>query len=96
MPFSKRKSQRLEEYDYSQPGAYFITVCTKEKACILSTIVGGDAHIAPYPELTEIGYVCDKYLRTIPGIGAYIIMPNHIHMMLHIFAKTAYEGPMWA
>ena len=93
---NKRKNPRLPDYEYSQPGAYFVTVCTKEKACILSTIVGGDAHIAPYPQLTMIGRVCDKYLRSIPGIGAYVIMPNHIHMMLHLSAKSSSDGPMWA
>lgn len=40
----KRKRMRLAGYDYSQPGAYFVTVCTRERKCILSRIaVGADA-----------------------------------------------------
>ena len=92
----ERKKLRLADYEYSQPGAYFVTVCTKNKACILSTIVGIDDHIDPYPQLTHIGSVCDKYLREIPGIGSYVIMPNHIHMMLHISADIPGDGPMWS
>jgi REP element-mobilizing transposase RayT len=121
---SVRKHNRLAEYNYSQPGAYFITVCVKDHKCILSTIVGGDAHIAPnastivggdahiapnastivgadayigpYPKLTNLGNVVEKYLKTIPGIGPYVIMPNHVHMILHISATDVRQGPMWA
>ena len=41
-----RKPIRLKNYDYSAPGAYFITVCTREKRCILSSIAAppGEAH----------------------------------------------------
>ena len=92
----ERKRLRLGDYDYSTPGAYFITVCTKDKKCILSTIVGDDAHIVPYPRLTKVGAVVEKYLKRIPGIGNYVIMPNHVHLILHISADTIVEGPMWA
>jgi len=92
----ERKRNRLADYDYSQPGAYFITVCTQDKRCILSTVVGGDAHIAPYPQLTTAGKTVEKYLQRIPGIGEYVIMPNHVHMILRISAQSPQEGPMWA
>ena len=91
-----RKRNRLADYDYSQPGAYFITVCTKDKRCILSTIVGGDAHIAPRTKLTAIGAIVEKYTRSIPGIAEYVIMPNHVHMILRISANESLQGPMWA
>ena len=92
----ERKQNRLVDYDYSQPGAYFITVCTKDHKCCLSTIVGGDAHIAPYAKLTPMGMVVEKYLQSIPGVGEYVIMPNHVHMILRISAHNAVQGPMWA
>ena len=63
---------------------------------MLSTIVGGDAHIAPCIALTDAGKVTEKYLRRIPGIGEYVIMPNHVHMILRISAENALQGPMWA
>ena len=108
--YSERKQNRLADYEYSQPGAYFVTVCTKERKCILSTIVGADAHIGPAAaipvgadahigpgiRLTPVGTVVEKYLRSIPGIGEYVIMPNHVHMILRISASNTLEGPMWA
>ena len=53
-------------------------------------------HIGPQVRLTPIGTVVEKYLRTIPGIGEYVIMPNHVHMLLHISANDSCNGPMWA
>ena len=83
----ERKRNRLTDFDYSRPGAYFITVCTQNKKCLLSTVVGGDAHISPYVKLSSAGMVAEKYIRSIPGIAEYVIMPNHIHMILRVSAK---------
>ena len=91
-----RKNLRLADFDYSRPGAYFITVCTLNRKNILSTVVGGDAHIAPCTKLTPIGQVVEKYLLSIPGMGAYVIMPNHVHLILHSSSSNILEGPMWA
>ena len=89
MEYIKRKEVRLKEYDYSENGAYFITICTKNRKSILSKIesVGDDAHIVP----SDYGQIVEKYLRTIKGIEKYVIMPNHIHMIIRID-----NGPMWA
>ena len=86
---SIRKPIRLKEYDYTTDGAYFITICTKDRQKILSEIhrVGDDAHIVPTP----IGRLVDGFIQSIPGIDKYVIMPNHIHMIIRIA-----DGPMWA
>ena len=38
----------------------------------------------------------EKYIKSIPGIGEYVIMPNHVHMILRISATDVLQGPMWA
>ena len=54
MALPKRKASRLPEYDYSTPGAYFVTICTHNRQCILSDIiVGADAPGGPQPRLTD-------------------------------------------
>ena len=84
----KRKPARLREYDYSTPGAYFVTVCTHEKRCSLSTIsVGAGALDGLSIQLTEQGKIVEKYILSteqIPGmhVDKYVIMPNHIHLIL--------------
>ena len=89
----KRKNPRLKDFDYSTPGAYFITICTKNMKHYLGTIVGGDAYIAPQMHLSSIGKIVDKYINNIPGIHKYIIMPNHIHMIIIIENRAMRASP---
>ncbi len=90
MDYPKRKPIRLPDFAYSSPGAYFVTVCTKDRRCILSRItVGADAPGGPRPQLTDTGKSVEQYILStdrIPGFHAdkYVIMPNHIHMILRI------------
>ena len=87
MEFTIRKPNRLSEYNYSQNGAYFVTICTQNRKKILSDIVGDDAHIVPKP----YGTIAEKYIRNAPEIEKYVIMPDHIHMIIRLE-----NGPMWA
>ena len=89
MDLPRRKPNRLPHYDYSNPGAYFITLCTEDKRCILGRIVGGGALDAPYVQLSEHGRTVQRYIESggrIPGIGIdkYVVMPNHIHIILFV------------
>ncbi len=89
MDFPKRKSPRLPFYDYSAPGAYFITICTQEKRNLLSKVVGGGALDAPKIELSPLGQLVEKNILSgnrIEGIRVdkYVIMPNHVHLILII------------
>ena len=83
----KRKPNRLREYDYSAKGAYFVTICAQDRRKILSSIVGDDAHIVPKP----YGIVAEKYIRNVPEIDKYVIMPDHIHLIIQLD-----NGSMWA
>ena len=87
MDLPNRKPNRLENYDYGKNGAYFVTICVKDRKKILCDIVGDDAHIVP----KKYGGIVEKYMCNIPEIKKYIIMPDHIHMIL-VFDN----GTMWA
>ena len=89
MDFPKRKPTRLPHFDYSTPGAYFITICTREKRCILSRIVGGGAFDAPQIHLTATGRIVKKHIlsgNNIPcvSVDKFVIMPNHVHIILFV------------
>ena len=97
MESTERKPNRLTEYDYSQPGAYFITICSKDKRCIFSNIVGDGALDVPKTILTDIGKIVEKYIVSTNHIeniyvDRYIIMPNHIHMILVIMPAENIES----
>ena len=91
MDLPKRKPTRLKEYDYSTPGAYFITICVKDKKHLLSKIsntVGEGLCALPKHELTPIGKEVEKSIQYINNdyigvkIDKYVIMPNHIHLIV--------------
>ena len=89
MELPKRKPNRLSCFDYSTPGAYFLTICTQDKKCILGQIVGGGDLDAPQISLSTIGKKVWRNIelsRQIPNIHVdkYLIMPNHIHLILFV------------
>ena len=89
MELPKRKPNRLEGYDYSQPGVYFITFCTHNRKCILSDVVVGAIHELPEIKLTACGKAVDEVIGLVPDrfnveIHSCTIMPNHVHMLLEI------------
>ncbi len=85
-----RKTTRLPGVDYNGVGMYFITICTIEKRCILSRVVGTGVLDGPQTELTTYGKIADKYIRQLNNfydhisVESYVIMPNHIHLLLWI------------
>ena len=101
----QRKPTRLRKYDYSKKGVYFITICTQDRKNVLSQIVGEGS---PLPKLTNIGIITDKWINRIHEycnnyrVDCYVIMPNHIHLMLSInnngrgdLSPTVYDVVGW-
>ena len=89
MELPKRKRTRLSGYDYDTGGMYFITICTQNKKCILSKIVGDDALGVPHNNLTNLGQVVQKHILSGNRmeritVEKYVIMPNHIHLLLMV------------
>ena len=92
--YPTRKLHRLKDYDYSSPGAYFVTICTKERRMILYRIaVGTTIGIPPDIVLSPLGRIVDAAVRRIPEkypsteLHQYVIMPNHIHLLLSISSE---------
>ena len=92
----KRKPTRLTGFDYSTNGAYFLTICTQGRRRILSRIVGGDVLDAPKTmDLLPHGKIADKYIDQLNKfydnitVDRYVIMPNHIHIMLFVLENGA-------
>ncbi len=84
-----RKLIRLKDYDYSQPGAYFVTICTKDRECLFGEIVEGDLRLNQFGQL--VSGIWNKITNHFPGVelDAFIAMPNHVHGILII---TNYVG----
>jgi len=96
MAYHSRKLHRLRTWDYSDPGYYFITICTKDMRCLLSRI--SDTPDGPAVHLTEIGIAAENAWKQMDRIVPYIhtdyycIMPNHIHGIIVIDEHPGIPG----
>ncbi|NJK69216.1 MAG: hypothetical protein HC789_09040 [Microcoleus sp. CSU_2_2] len=79
-----KKSIRLKGYDYAQPGAYYITICTYQRQCLFGEIVSGVMHFNLISE--TIQYCWHRLPQNFPFIklDAFVIMPNHLHGIILI------------
>ena len=93
--YPKRKNIRIPEYDYSKPGAYFVTVCTANRVPMLWHRLFLDVSDLHVP-LSAAGKIVEQAIEQIPihhtnvTVDRYCIMPDHIHLLLTI--HTDEEG----
>jgi REP element-mobilizing transposase RayT len=82
--FQQRKWLRLGDYDYASPGAYFVTACTNDRACLFDEVWEGEM------VLNRAGRAVESVWRALAGrfasvaLDAFVVMPNHIHGVLVI------------
>jgi putative transposase len=73
-----RRSIRLCEYDYTQPGAYYITICTYQKQCWFGDVVNGEM------QHNQLGYIVYSFWQALPRrfqhiqLDEFVVMPNHL------------------
>ncbi|MBN2290581.1 MAG: transposase [Candidatus Glassbacteria bacterium] len=80
----QRRSPRLQGYDYSSPGAYFVTVCTYKGRCILGEVVDGVMRLNDAGRVVSDSWRWLENQYTYVKLDEFIIMPNHIHGILLI------------
>jgi len=79
-----RRSIRLKGYDYTQAGAYFVTICTKDRACLFGDVADG------VMRLNQMGHIVRQCWLAIPDhfphvlLDEFVVMPNHVHGILVI------------
>jgi putative transposase len=71
----RRRSIRLRAYDYTQTGAYFITIVAQGRAMLFGDIAGGEARFTDFGRIVEI------------ALDAFVVMPNHVHGIVNIIAS---------
>ncbi len=82
----RRRSTRLRGYDYAQPGAYFVTICTQNRECLFGEIVDGAMHLNQMAEM--VATVWNDLPQHYSGVDvdAFVIMPNHVHGIVMLSA----------
>ena len=80
----QRKHPRLKEYNYSTPGAYFITICTHEHRCLFGEYTNTDLILSAYGCIAEEQLFLLETRYPFLKITHHVIMPNHIHAILEL------------
>ena len=88
-----RRSIRLRDYDYSRPGAYYVTICAHRRACLFGEVVGSEMWH------NELGRVVCEYWEGLPkrypnvDLDEWIVMPNHMHGILVVVDPVGAGSP---
>ena len=88
-----RRSIRLKGYDYSQAGAYFITICCDDRKCLFGKIENGKMILNEYGNIAYNEWMKTPTLRKNVELGAFVVMPNHIHGIIFITRRGVSNPP---
>ena len=75
----RRRSIRLQDFDYARTGAYFVTICTRERACLFGEVVGGDMRLNDDGKAVEACWLAIPTHFPSVHLDAIVVMPNHVH-----------------
>lgn len=91
-----RRSIRLRGHDYAGGGAYFITICTQDKQCVLGRIAEGQMFVNEAGQIVQRAW--ERLPESFPGVllDTFQIMPNHLHAVLVIPGAGLEPGLAWA
>jgi len=77
-----RRSIRLRGHDYSDPGEYYVTICTHNRECVLGEIKDGEMRLSNAGEIAErCWYEIPQHFENV-GLGEFVTMPNHLHVII--------------
>ncbi len=80
----RRRSIRLQDYDYSLAGAYFITMATKDRQCLFGEVVEGQMRLKDWGRIVQEEWKNSAPIRHEIELDAFIVMPNHVHGVIAI------------
>ena len=79
-----RRSIRLQGYDYSQEGLYFITICCQDRAHLFGEVADGEMILNSYGELAQKEWQNTSAIRVNVILHEFVVMPNHFHSIIEI------------
>lgn len=85
-----RRSIRLPEYDYSQPGAYFVTLCAQDRACLFGEVVDGEMRLNDAGRIVREEWLRTAEIRPSVEMDAFVVMPNHVHGIIVIVSGDSW------
>lgn len=84
----QRRSIRIPEYDYSQPGAYYITLLSKNRKPVFGTVDGDRVRLSIIGKIIREEWLATPYHRPYVELGVFAIMPDHFHAILNLIDQN--------
>ena len=78
------ESARLKGWNYSGNGYYFVTICTRNKECLMGDVLNGEIRLSPIGEIVSQEWQKTEQIRSNVSLDAWIVMPNHLHGIIII------------
>jgi hypothetical protein len=79
-----RRSIRLPDFDYTQDGAYFVTLCTQDREYLFGVIEGGEMVLNDFGVIVREEWEKSAAIRAEIELGEFVVMPNHVHAIVII------------
>ncbi len=81
---SRQKNTRLQGFDYAQEGAYFVTICTHNRICLLGEVIEKEMRLNASERVIQSVWLQTAKLRSYFSLDSYVIMPNHFHAVFFL------------
>ena len=91
-----RRSIRLQGYDYSQPGAYFVTICALGRECLFGEVIADDMQPTACGQTVSAGWNDLPRHYANVQLDEFVVMPNHVHGIIVLTAHTQHIPPVGA
>lgn len=81
-------STRLQNWDYGEHAAYFVTICTQDRECYLGEVLNGKMNLSGIGIIADILWHEIKYHAQNIELGEYVVMPNHVHGIIILYGNN--------
>jgi putative transposase len=88
----QRRSIRLQGYDYSSVGIYFVTICTNRKECLLGSVEREELNLNSAGKMVSRWYFELESKFSTVQLDAFVCMPNHVHFLIHLASERNAES----
>lgn len=88
-----RRALRLQKYDYSQPGFYFVTISAQERACVFGELIGDEMALSDAGTMVASAWTALTERFPFVELDEFVVMPNHLHGILVLNSQSPDASP---
>ena len=91
MKSGNRHTTRLSGHDYAGRATYFVTLCTENRECLFGQVIEGQMYLNANGQIVREEWLRSSQIRSELDLDRWIVMPNHLHGIVHFLGRRAIE-----